>query len=78
MNNKSLSVCLKKWRLSQKMGFVDASRKIGISQSTLFNYEDRLTTPSYRTAEKLGKVLNLSAVEIIEMSKFDMSMKASE
>lgn len=59
---------VKKVGIIPKNGIWRCFDKNSVSQSKLFSYEDRVSTPRYSTVEKIVEILGKNAIEIIEMS----------
>ncbi len=55
---------LKSIRINAGLTLAEASEKIGISSSTLFNYEHYKTTPDTDNLKKIMQVYNVSYDEI--------------
>ncbi|MFL1696221.1 helix-turn-helix domain-containing protein [Weissella kandleri] len=66
---------MKNWRNSKQLSFSAAAVKSGISETSLFEYEQNKKSPSPRNVEKLVKVLGVSLEDVFQMRKYDENIR---
>lgn len=59
-----LKVSLKAARINSGLTLAKAAEQIGISRNTLSNYENKRTSPSVKTLEKICKIYKCSQNDI--------------
>lgn len=66
---------LKKIRLERNIKATNVAEKLGVSKSTVSNYENGIRKPGIETLEKIAKIYNVSISEILYGDNFNFGLE---